>query len=97
MKWERIKGLRIDMDLTQKELGEILHCHREVYRRYESGERELPLQHAVILADFYHISLDYLIGRSDVKSPLLSETYLPVLPKTHEDLSSDHRKKNDSA
>lgn len=63
----RIEDLRIDNDLTQKEVADILHCQREVYRRYEKGTRELPLSYAIMLADYYHVSLDYLVGRSNKK------------------------------
>ncbi len=64
---KRLEDLRIDRDLTQKNIADILHCQREVYRRYEKGVRELPLSYAVILADYYHVSLDYLVGRSNKK------------------------------
>ena len=60
----RIENLRIDNDLTQQQVADILHCQREVYRRYEKGIRELPLSYAIILADFYNVTLDYLVGRS---------------------------------
>ena len=63
----RIEDLRVDNDLTQKQIADVLHCQREVYRRYEKGIRELPLSFAIILADFYKVSLDYLVGRSDKK------------------------------
>ena len=63
----RIEDLRIDNDLTQKQIADVLHCQREVYRRYEKGIRELPLSFAIILADYYKVSLDYLVGRSDKK------------------------------
>lgn len=64
---KRLEDLRIDRDLTQQNIADILHCQREVYRRYEKGIRELPLSYAVILADYYHVSLDYLVGRSNKK------------------------------
>lgn len=64
---KRLEDLRIDRDLTQQNITDILHCQREVYRRYEKGVRELPLSYAVILADYYHVSLDYLVGRSNKK------------------------------
>lgn len=67
MYFPRLENLRIDHDKTQKEIAEILHCRREVYRRYEKGTRELPLSYAIVLADYYNVSLDYLVGRSDVK------------------------------
>lgn len=67
MKWQRIEDLRIDHDLTQQDIANLLHCQREVYRRYEKGTRELPLSYAIILAQYYHVSLDYLVGLSDQK------------------------------
>lgn len=63
----RIEDLRIDNDLTQKQIADVLHCQREVYRRYEKGIRELPLSYAITLADYYKVSLDYLVGRSNKK------------------------------
>lgn len=65
MMWPRIQDLRIDNDLTQLQVAELLNCQREVYRRYEKGTREIPLSYAIILADYYNVSLDYLVGRSD--------------------------------
>ena len=67
MRWQRIENLRIDHDLTQQEVADILHCQREVYRRYEKGIREIPLSYAIILAQYYNVSLDYLVGLSDIK------------------------------
>jgi len=67
MRWQRIEDLRIDHDLTQQEVADILHCQREVYRRYEKGIREIPLSYAIILAQYYNVSLDYLVGLSDIK------------------------------
>jgi transcriptional regulator with XRE-family HTH domain len=63
----RLEDLRIDSDLTQSQVAEILHCKREVYRRYEKGIRELPLSYAIILAKYYSVSVDYLVGLSDEK------------------------------
>lgn len=68
MRWQRIEDLRIDHDLTQQQVANILHCSREVYRRYEKGIRELPLSYAVVLAKYYKVSLDYLTGLSDNKA-----------------------------
>lgn len=67
MRWQRIENLRIDNDLTQQDVADILHCQREVYRRYEKGIREMPLSYAIILAKYYEVSLDYLVGLDDVK------------------------------
>ena len=62
---KRLEDLRIDHDLTQQEVADILFCKREVYRRYEKGIRELPLSYAIKLAQYYKVSLDYLVGLSD--------------------------------
>ena len=63
----RIRDLREDADLTQTQVAQMLLCDQSLYSKYEWGERELPLYRAIQLADFYHVSLDYLEGRSDEK------------------------------
>lgn len=63
----RIRELREDADLTQKQIAELLMCDQSLYSKYERGERALPLELAVQLADFYRVSLDYLVGRTDKK------------------------------
>ncbi len=63
----RIRNLREDADLTQKEIAELLMCDQSLYSKYERGERVLPLELAMQLADFYKVSLDYLVGRTDKK------------------------------
>lgn len=52
-------------DLTQKEVAAYLHCDQSLYSKYERGERLLPLDRAVQLADYYGVTLDYLTGRTD--------------------------------
>ena len=61
----RIRDLREDADLTQKQIAETLLCDQALYSKYERGERVLPLDLAVKLADYYQVSLDYLVGRSN--------------------------------
>lgn len=63
----RIRDLREDADLTQKQVAEVLFCDQSLYSKYERGERDLPLKLAIQLADFYHVSLDYLAGRTNRK------------------------------
>lgn len=63
--YNRIKELREERHLTQKELAEILEMQLTQYRRYESGERPVPFDFVVKLADFYGVSLDYIAGRTD--------------------------------
>ena len=62
--YQRIRDLREDSDKTQKEIADILNMQLTVYQRYERGERELPLWAAIKLADYYKVSLDYLVGRA---------------------------------
>ncbi|MCR4795319.1 MAG: helix-turn-helix domain-containing protein [Ruminococcus sp.] len=65
--YQRIRDLREDNDLKQSEVAEKLFLQREVYRRYETGQREIPLNIAVMLAKLYNVSLDYIAGLSNKK------------------------------
>lgn len=69
----RVADLRIDSDKTQQEIANILSCQREVYRRYEKGERELPLWAAIKLAKYYDVTLEYLLGITSKRSPFPKE------------------------
>lgn len=66
---KRIEDLRIDADKTQQDIADVLLCQREVYRRYEKGDREIPLWAAIKLAKYYDVSLDYLTGLTSKRSP----------------------------
>ena len=63
----RIRDLREDNDLTQKQVSKMLMCDQSLYSKYERGEREIPLNILIKLADFYKTNLDYLIYRTDNK------------------------------
>lgn len=63
--YRRIRDLREDSDLTQNQLVDALHMHKTTYTNYEQGKRDLPLQIAIKLADFYNVSLDYIAGRTN--------------------------------
>jgi transcriptional regulator with XRE-family HTH domain len=63
----RIRDLREDHDLKQKEVAAYLMCDQSLYSKYEREERPLPLEPACKLADFYNVSLDYLVGRTNEK------------------------------
>lgn len=63
--YQRIKDLREDNDQKQETIAKLLKITQPQYHLYESGKREIPLHLAIILADFYEVSLDYLVGRSD--------------------------------
>lgn len=65
MFFRRIADMRIDSDKTQQMIADYLHMNLEVYRRYEKGIREIPVWAVIKLADLYHTSTDYLLGRTD--------------------------------
>lgn len=67
MNFQRIHDIRVDNDITIKELSSALGLHRDVYSRYERGVRDFPIDILIKLADFYDCSIDYLVGRSDDK------------------------------
>lgn len=61
--------MREDADLSQKVVAEYLLCDQSLYSKYERDERALPLELAVRLAEFYHVSVDYLLFLTDEKKP----------------------------
>lgn len=65
---QRLKDLREDMDLQQADIAQLLKTTQPQYSRYETGERELPIRHLVTLADFYNVSADYILGRTNDKT-----------------------------
>lgn len=65
---QRLKDLREDMDLQQADVARLLKTTQPQYSRYETGERELPIRHLVTLADFYNVSADYILGRTNNKT-----------------------------
>ena len=66
--YERMRNLREDNDLTQKEVAQILDTTQQVYSEYENGIREIPLFKMIMLANYYKVSLDYITGLSNDKS-----------------------------
>ncbi len=68
-RYERIRNLREDSDLTQAAVGEQINVPQRTYAYYESGERMIPPQTLIALAKFYHVSVDYLLGITDQKAP----------------------------
>ena len=70
--FRRIKDLRIDNDLTQQNIADYLGCKREVYRRYETGIRTIPVDFLIKLADLYGESVDYLLEHTPKKNVTVS-------------------------
>ena len=68
-KYDRIRNLREDADLTQAEVGGQINVPQRTYAYYESGERMIPPQVFIALAQFYRVSVDYLLGITDQKAP----------------------------
>ena len=69
MHFQRLEDLRIDADRTQEEIAKVLDCKREVYRRYEKGVFEIPVWALIKLADYYGVSTDYILGRTNRRAP----------------------------
>lgn len=65
MMFPRLKDLREDHDLMQKQVAAILGIDQRVYSTYETGKREIPVHHLIALADYYQTSTDYLLGRTN--------------------------------
>lgn len=65
----RLKDIREDRDITQKEIADYLHIKQNTYSQYESGKRQLPIEALIALANYYHVTTDYLLGVSDIPNP----------------------------
>lgn len=66
--YKRIRDLREDHDLTQTDLAKILNCSQRSYSYYESGGHDIPTQTLIKLADYYNVSVDYILGRTNKKT-----------------------------
>lgn len=64
MYFQRIRDLREDADLSQSQIAAYLGIQQTVYSRYERGFQTIPLEHLIRLADYYNVSTDYLLGRT---------------------------------
>lgn len=80
----RLKNLRIEKDLTQKQLADILHMQNTAISKYELGERKPDQEILMKIAQYFNVSLDYLMGNSDIRNPYNEENkdtqdkYAPV-------------------
>lgn len=66
---KRLNDLREDKDLLQKDIADLLSIKQQQYSLYETGKRDLPLELAIILSDFYNTSIDYIVGKTNIKQP----------------------------
>ena len=69
MKFKRIRDLREDADLSQAQMGKILNLTQRSYSYYESGERTIPVEILIAIAEFHKVSVDYILGLTDIKKP----------------------------
>jgi transcriptional regulator with XRE-family HTH domain len=69
LKYERIRNLRIDRGLTQEQVARLLHVKQNTYSQYEIGVLNYPLDAVVKLAEYYQVSMDYLVGLTDEERP----------------------------
>ncbi|MDE5604542.1 MAG: helix-turn-helix domain-containing protein [Eubacterium sp.] len=67
--YNRIRELRQDNDLTQKQVGELLNMSQTGYNQYEIGKNDIPTKILIKLAEYYNTSVDYLLGITDERSP----------------------------
>jgi len=68
MKFKRIKDLREDHDMLQRDIARLLGISQQYYSEYEKGNRTIPIVHLITLAKFYGTSIDYMVGLSDEKN-----------------------------
>ncbi len=69
MNFKRLKDLRNDKDLYQKDVAKILNTTQQYYSEYELGIRLIPIDKLDILATYYNTSIDYIVGRTNIKEP----------------------------
>lgn len=65
----RLKDIREDRDVTQREVSDYLHVRQNTYSQYENGQRSLPVDALIRLADFFGTSTDYILGLTDLPTP----------------------------
>mgnify|MGYP000655206618 CR=1 len=63
--FQRIRDLREDNDLKQTQIAKVLNCSQQVYSNYELGQRDIPTSILIALADYYDVSTDYILGRTN--------------------------------
>lgn len=79
--YPRLRDLREDCDMSQKELAKLLDMSQTGYSKYETGENDIPTRILLQLAEFYDTSVDYLLGKTDEKRPYPPRKKKRFLPK----------------
>ena len=65
--YQRIRNLREDSDMKQREVADYLNCSQQVYSNYELGQRDIPTDILIKLSNLYGVSTDYILGLTDTK------------------------------
>lgn len=89
--YQRLKDLKEDSDLTQKQAAELIGVSMNHYGKYERGETDIPFEKAIILAEYYNVSLDYLAGRTNIKNPTLNKSIITQLTELFLQLNSENK------
>lgn len=82
--YQRLRDLKEDADLTQKQVSEIIGVSIKHYGKYERGETDIPFEKAIILAEYYNVSLDYIAGKTNIQNKLdlkISDEELSLIKK----------------
>ncbi len=69
MKYQRLKDLREDKDIYQKDVAKLLKISQQYYSEYENGKRPIPVEYLIKLAEFYNTSIDYIVGITNEIKP----------------------------
>lgn len=96
--YQRLKDLKEDADLTQKQVSEIIGVSINHYGKYERGETDIPFEKVIMLANYYNVSLDYIAGRTNYKqglnNPKLTQDELALI-ENYRQLSERSKGKHD--
>ena len=89
--YQRLKDLKEDADITQKQAADLTGVSMNHYGKYERGETDIPFEKAIILANYYNVSLDYLAGRTNIKNPISDKSQLLKIAELFKQLNSINR------
>lgn len=89
--YRRLRDLREDSDKSQREIGKLLGTTQQQYAKYEAGIQEIPTHHLLTLADYYDVSVDYLLGRIEAETEKLWKSVSSASVDSHIKRSSDNK------
>jgi len=89
--YQRLKDLKDDASLTQREAADLIGVSMNHYGKYERGETDIPFEKAIILADYYDVTLDYIAGRSQIRNHLANKSQLIFLAELFSHLNPENK------